>query len=54
MSERADNCCSPNMVFTSANTRSHAAELGEMANATRELADLGFSVLSFFSTGKQK
>ena len=35
MSERADICWSPNMLFISANTRSHAAELGEIAKATR-------------------
>ena len=30
-----DICCSPNSRFNSANTRSHDAELGEMANTTR-------------------
>ena len=35
MSASADICCSPNMVLTSAKTRSQAAEFGEMANATR-------------------
>jgi hypothetical protein len=35
MSARADICCSPNMILINAKTRSHAAEFGEMANATR-------------------